>query len=77
MRLKKNYVTIEKGQEEDNVKVVFDIKNIKAPINQQDIIGKAYLVKKDKVLSETNIIALERVEAKTYFDNIGDIIRQW
>ncbi len=75
--VKKLCTFTEKGQDDNTVKVVIDIKSVKAPVKQNDIIGKAYLVKNDKVISETDILALETVEAKTYFDNIGDILRQW
>lgn len=61
---------------------VYDVKfevvdSVKAPVKEGDVLGKAHLVKDGVVVDSVNVVALESVDSRTYFDVIGDIARNW
>lgn len=61
---------------------VYDVKfevvdSVKAPVKEGDVLGKAHLVKDGVVVDSVNVVAIESVGSRTYFDVIGDIARNW
>lgn len=58
--------------------VKFEVANsVKAPVKVGDVLGKAHLVKDGVVVDSVNVVALERVDSRTFFDVIGDIAENW
>ncbi len=63
-----------KGEENGDINVVTEYTKIKAPIKKGDIVGKAFLVKDGKTLRETELVSLNDIDKKTYFDYLSDIL---
>lgn len=58
--------------------VKFEVANsVKAPVKVGDVLGKAHLVKDGVVVDSVNVVALESVDSRSYFDVIGDIAENW
>lgn len=58
--------------------VKFEVANsVKAPVKVGDVLGKAHLVKDGVVVDSVNVVALESVDSRTFFDVIGDIAENW
>lgn len=67
----------EKGNN-NQIDVSVEIFNeVKAPVKQNDIVGKATITKNGVVIGEVDILANESVEAQTYKDVVGEIGRRW
>lgn len=84
---KQGYVAV--GAEKDLTRFVahddtakYDVKfevaqSVKAPIKEGEVLGKAHLVKDGVVVDSVNIVAIESVEGRSYFDSIGEIAKNW
>ncbi len=64
--------------EKRNIEVNFvPNEKIKAPICIGDVLGKLYVYENSKEIDVVNVLANEDVLAKTYFDELNDIIGNW
>ena len=64
--------------DKSNYKVKYELpSSVKAPIKQNDVVGKAYLTKDGKVIAKYDVIANETIKHSTLFDAIGHIGREW
>lgn len=66
----------EKGKKQGDLVIEFN-KNLKAPIKQGDIIGKAMIKDGEKILAQTNLLAESDVFKSNLFDNIKQILQKW
>ena len=57
--------------------VIENDKNIKAPLKQGDVLGKAYVKQNDKIIAQTNLISKYDVEKSGFFDNVKEFITNW
>ncbi len=65
-------------EEQANINVDYDLPNqIKAPIKSEQKVGVAKVYLKDKLLFETDILAMEDVDSDAIFDKIKDIINKF
>ncbi|MBO4594251.1 MAG: D-alanyl-D-alanine carboxypeptidase [Clostridia bacterium] len=51
--------------------------NLKAPINKGDRVGILRVFKDGELIDEINVLSLDKVDKKTYFDYIKDIDENW
>jgi len=65
-----------KGEDFGDLVIEID-KNIKAPLKQGDVLGKAYVKQNDKIIAQTNLIAKHDVEKTGFFDNVKEFITNW
>ena len=57
--------------------VIFELKDVKAPVKAGDKVGVAKLVKDGVEIDSVSIVSLEDVQSRNLFDAIQDIARQW
>lgn len=63
---------------EDGYEVRIDLPDkIKAPINEGDVIGTAYLTKNGEVVSQTELVAAQTIKKASIFDLIRRIGNKW
>lgn len=68
------YALNKKGDKSDySIKIELN-KKIKAPIKQDDIVGKAYIIKEGVVVGEVNIISCENITKQTFKDSFKKIL---
>lgn len=73
-----NFSVFAKKGEEKSYKIEYDIpQTLVAPVLERAVVGKAYIVKDNKVVGEVNIVAEKYIAKKTYFDNLKDMIEEW
>ena len=65
-----------KGENFGDLVIEID-KNIKAPLKQGDVLGKAYVKQNDKIIAQTNLISKYDVEKSGFFDNVKEFITNW
>ena len=53
------------------------IERVKAPVNKGDIVGTVTVYRNGSEIGSVQVLSNEDVKAKTYFDNIKDIIGNW
>ncbi len=64
--------------EKENISVDFDLPNIlKAPINAETKIGVARVYFGEKLMFETNILTMEKIESDAIIDKIKDILSKF
>lgn len=66
-----------KGTDNNEISTITQFDKIVAPVKIGEKVGKAYLIKNNEVIAETNLISTMNIERKTYFDEIIDIIKNW
>lgn len=57
-------------------KVTLD-KDVKAPVNKGDVVGKIELIENKKIIGEVNLVASERVERLNFVDVFGLFLGKW
>jgi len=67
----------QKNSDTQNITTKTQFTKTVAPILKGEIIGKAYLLNGNDIISETNLIATEEVKKLTYFDSLNQIIKNW
>ena len=73
-----DYNIFSKKGEEKLYQINYEIPEvIKAPITAGDIVGKALIIKDNKVIGEVNVITETSIARKTYFDNLKEIVHGW
>jgi len=78
LKYESDFYIFTKIGDEKNYKTEFDLPEfVSAPIEKDTVVGKAYIVKDNKVVGEVNIMTASSVNKKSYFDYIHDIIREW
>lgn len=66
-----------KGNKANIEKQINFLENIKAPINEGDVIGKINLMSGDEIIGSVDITAGENVERKSFSDMLGDVFGEW
>ena len=67
-----------KKDEKTNFEIDFELnKNLSAPINKFDQVGKINIYKDGTKLTSINILANENISKKSYVDYLEDIIKNW
>ncbi len=70
------YVTIQKGHYEKLQGMMELFKNIDAPIQRGDLLGKAIIKDGDDIVAELPLVALEPVEAGGIWTSVMDSIKK-
>jgi serine-type D-Ala-D-Ala carboxypeptidase (penicillin-binding protein 5/6) len=76
----KDYVSIKNiNEQSNNFKVEYKLFNndIKAPINDSQIVGKIYVYNGNNLIKEINLIAGEKVDRKNYSQIIKEVINKF
>ena len=74
----KDYYMLSKKGEKSDYDIVLDIdKNIKAPLKQNDCVGKATITKNGKVIEEINLIVNQNIEKIDYKHALKQVISNW
>ena len=62
----------------DNIEIKYEIfDEIKAPVFNNDVVGRLYVVKNGEVVKECDLISKTNVEKRNYIDNINKAIDNW
>lgn len=61
----------------EDVKIDFSPFNVNAPVKKGDVVGKLRVYKNNVEYRSVDVISLEDVDKKTYFDYILDIGKNW
>lgn len=73
-----NELTIFGKKGEVKGELIVELKEVKAPIKEGDIVGNAFVVNPDGiVLSKTDIVALEKIDKLSLFDSVKNILKEW
>ena len=75
----KNDITVLKEKNDnESLSTKIDInKNLKAPINKGDTVGKVYIIKGGIVVGESDLVAKQDVKRMKISDNIIKVTREW
>ena len=74
----KNLCKFEKNSQKENCDVVTYYYDLKAPLSQNTVVGKAYLIDENGVvLDESDLIILEDVAKNRFNDYVKKIISRW
>ncbi|MCL1901981.1 MAG: D-alanyl-D-alanine carboxypeptidase, partial [Firmicutes bacterium] len=78
LKYENDFYIFTKIGDEKNYKEEFNLPEaVSAPINEDTVVGKSYIVKDGKVVGEVNILTASSVNKKSYFDYIYDVIHEW
>jgi D-alanyl-D-alanine carboxypeptidase (penicillin-binding protein 5/6) len=73
-----DFYYISKRTDDDGFELKFELPNrVKAPLMQNDKVGKAFIIKEGKVVGEVNVVSYENVEKQNYRDIIRKIFTKW
>lgn len=70
-------VFLPKNESADGYEVVTQIERNKAPINQGEVVGTAFLIKNNNVIAKTALYSTDTVSKKSYFDTLHEIGENW
>ena len=70
-------VFLPKSENADGYEVVTQIERNKAPINQGEVVGTAFLIKNNNVIAKTALYSTDTVSKKSYFDTLHEIGENW
>ena len=74
---KENVFVFSNKKQQDKITIDFKPYNSRAPISMGDTVGKLTVYKNNVEYKSVDVISLESVDDKTYFDYIKDIISIW
>ena len=73
-----NYYVLNKKGESKDVSVKFNIPStIKAPLNQNDVVGECLILKEGKVIDKVNLVALNNIEKQGFKDIMFKLVNNW
>lgn len=74
---KEDYFTLCKKGEKPNIVANYEFTKTIAPLEQGEVVGKIILTEDNNVVKEIDIISLNKIDAKSYKDNLEDILENW
>ncbi len=71
------YVFLSK-KEEENINIEYDVfSNVKAPVKQGDVLGKANIFKDNVLYTSVDLVSTSNVEKMSLWDSIKEIVENW
>lgn len=77
---KESLYVLTKKKEDISKSITIETKienNITAPINENQVVGKIYVLKDGLVVADTDIISIEKVAKSNIYDTISKMIENW
>ncbi len=77
IRPQNDYYIFSKRNEKSNIELKYNYNNLKAPIKVGDVVGEIVIYKDNVEIGAVNIVSDTQVLKSTYFDNLGNVIKNW
>lgn len=77
IRPQNDFYIFSKRNEKSDIELKYNYNSVKAPINVGDVVGEIVIYKDNVEIGTVNIVSDTLVLKSTYFDNLGNVIKNW
>ncbi len=77
VRPQKDFYIFSKRNEKANIELKYNYQVVKAPIKKGDVVGEIVIYKDNVEIGKVNIVSDTEVLKSSYFDNLGNVIKNW
>lgn len=77
IRPQNDFYIFSKRNEKSDIELKYNYNNVKAPVKVGDVVGEIVIYKDNVEIGTVNIVSDTLVLKSTYFDNLGNVIKNW
>ncbi|MBQ9782807.1 MAG: hypothetical protein IJW26_06490, partial [Clostridia bacterium] len=72
-----DFYIFSKRNEKRNIELKYNYNSVKAPVKVGDVVGEIVVYEDGVEIGKVNIVSDTEVLKSSYFDNLGNVIKNW